>query len=215
MSRSGCTFRSANKTKCTRVDDRTRWLFSRRESTNRSNHIKDICSKARKILGLLYCRYYKYADESTLVQLYMSLVRPHREYAAPVWDPHLLKDIQLLEDTQKFACRMCNKSWNAGYDELLQMSHLPSLSDRRLYLRPRVCSVFKIIHKLCYFPPLFSVRESRSHINRPNLLKQPFARTNSYFSFVPRSVSQWNRLPVSVVSSLSLPVFKESLRQLL
>ena len=84
-----------------------------------SNHIKDICSKARKILGLLYRRYYQYADESTLLQLYMSLVRPHLEYAAPVWDPHLQKDIQLLEDTQKFACRMCNKSWNAGYDELL------------------------------------------------------------------------------------------------
>jgi len=39
-----------------------------------SNHIKDICSKARKILGLLYRRYYQYADESTLLQLYMSLV---------------------------------------------------------------------------------------------------------------------------------------------
>ena len=124
------------------------------------------------------------------------------------------KDIQLLEDTQKFACRMCNKSWNAGYDELLEMSHLPSLSDRRLYLR--LYSVFKIIHQLCYFLPLFSVRESRSYINRPYMLKQPFARTNSYFySFVPRSVSQWNRLPVFVVSSPSLSVFKESLRQLL
>jgi len=45
-------------------------------------------------------------------------------------------------DTQKFACRMCSKSWNAGYDELLEMSHLPSLSDRRLYLK--LCSVIKI-----------------------------------------------------------------------
>jgi len=98
--------------------------------------------------------------------------------------------------------------------ELLEMSHLPSLSDRRLYLKP--CSVLKIIRTLCYFPPLFSVRETRSHINRPYLLKQPFARTNFYiYSFVPHSVSQWNGLPISVVSSPSLSVFKESLRQVL
>jgi len=35
---------------------------------------------------------------------------------------------------------MCNKYWNAGYHELLEMSHLPSLSDRRFYFT--LCSVF-------------------------------------------------------------------------
>jgi len=73
----------------------------------------------------------------------MSLVRPHLKCAAPVWDPHLQKDIQLLEDTQKFACRMCNMSSNAGYNELLEMSHLPSSSDHRLYLK--LCSVLKVL----------------------------------------------------------------------
>jgi len=92
----------------------------------------------------------------------MSLVQPHLEYAAPVWDPHLQKAIQLLEDTQKFACRMCNnKSWNAGYDELLEMSHLPSLSDHRLYLR--LCSVFKIIHTLCYTFHQYSLSGRAGH----------------------------------------------------
>jgi len=36
--------------------------------------------------------------------------------------------------------RMWNKYWNAGYDELLEMSCLPSLSDRRFYLN--LCSLF-------------------------------------------------------------------------
>ena len=47
-----------------------------------------------------------YIDDTTntqtvtldLLQLYLSLVRPHTEYAAPVWDPHLLSDINSLEN---------------------------------------------------------------------------------------------------------------------
>ena len=35
---------------------------------------------------------------------------------------------------------MCNKYWNAGYDELLEMSSLPSLSDRRFTLPSVLCS---------------------------------------------------------------------------
>jgi len=32
---------------------------------------------------------------------YISLVRPTLEYAAPVWDPHLAKDINKLENIQR------------------------------------------------------------------------------------------------------------------
>ena len=35
-----------------------------------------------------------------------SLVRPHLEYACPVWAPHLTKDIQAVESVQAFACKM-------------------------------------------------------------------------------------------------------------
>ena len=44
------------------------------------------------------------------------------EYAAQVWDPHLKKDQDLLESTQKFACKMITKNWDKGYDELLYMT---------------------------------------------------------------------------------------------
>ena len=57
-----------------------------------SAHITSICSKAKKVLGLIYRRFYGSADQSTLKQLYLSLVRPHLEYACQVWDPHLVKD---------------------------------------------------------------------------------------------------------------------------
>ena len=37
--------------------------------------------KARRILGLLYRRFYGQASQDSLKQLYPSLVRPHLEYA--------------------------------------------------------------------------------------------------------------------------------------
>ena len=39
----------------------------------------------------------------------ISLVHPHLEYASPVWNPHLQKNINTLEDVQKFPLRMCSK----------------------------------------------------------------------------------------------------------
>ena len=47
--------------------------------------------EAMKVLGLLYRRFYGYADSESLKQLYLTLVRPHLDYnyACQVWDPHL------------------------------------------------------------------------------------------------------------------------------
>ena len=92
-----------------------------------TTHINNICSKARRILGLVYRRFYGHSDVGTLHQLYVSLVRPHLEYAAHVWSPYLQKDIAMIEKTltQQFESRICTKNWDAGYHELLDMLDLP------------------------------------------------------------------------------------------
>ena len=58
-----------------------------------SEHISEICTKAQQILGLLYRQLYNNGDPATLRQLYISLVRPHLEYASQVWDPYLQGDV--------------------------------------------------------------------------------------------------------------------------
>ena len=54
-------------------------------------HILEICSKAKKILGLVYRDFYNYSSFDTLKQLYLSLAHLHLEYAAQLWDPYTLK----------------------------------------------------------------------------------------------------------------------------
>ena len=74
-----------------------------------TQHIESICAKARRLLGLLYRRFYQQSQPETLLRLYISLVRPHLEYASPVWSPYTIKDIMLLENIQKFGCKLCTK----------------------------------------------------------------------------------------------------------
>ena len=115
-----------------------------------SAHISKICIKTRKLIGLLYRRFHKYSSSDTLLKLYVSFIRPHLEYAAASWDLFLKKDIELIEDVQKFALRVCLKSWSATYTELLEQSNLPSLQTRRQHAK--LCHLFKIINEATFFP---------------------------------------------------------------
>jgi len=62
------------------------------------------------------------------------LVRPHLEYAAPVWGPSTANNINMLEDTQKFALRICTRQWNMGYQAVeYGLSGLTRTNQLQLY----------------------------------------------------------------------------------
>ena len=85
-----------------------------------------------------------------VIQMYTSLVRPHVEYAAPLWDPYLIHDIHSIVSVQKFALRVCFKRWDYGYPELLVAFNLPSLENRQTYLK--LYHLYNILHDPCYIP---------------------------------------------------------------
>ena len=70
-----------------------------------SEHIRATTAKANSVIGMLknafVCR-----DVDIWIKLYVSLVRPHLEYAVSVWKPRLRRDINALERVQKRALRI-------------------------------------------------------------------------------------------------------------
>ena len=172
-----------------------------------SPHIDAVCTKARQLLGLLYRRFYGLIDTKGMTELYRALIRPHLEYAVPVWAPHLAKDIDKLEKVQKFGLKICLKSWDNDYYDLLELADLPTLENRRMYLKLSV--LYKIYYGHFYFPPgiLLPYRGRHSSPNSP-CLHVPSARTNAYHnSFFPSTIRIWNQLP-SWAHAESLNLFK-------
>ena len=99
------------------------WLTS---TLSWSLHVAETCKKARRQLGFLYRKFYRNANNSTLLQLYLAYVRPHLEYAAAVWDPHQQGHINSLERVQKLALKMCTKDWNTDYNSLMETCNVPA-----------------------------------------------------------------------------------------
>ena len=110
--------------------------------------------------------------------------------------------INMIEDAEKFAMKVVTRRWNAGCQEVLNMVNIPSIESRRL--QSSMCTLYKIVHGLCYFPPdIVSLRPSFSQrSNRQFLLHQPFARTNAFHSsFVPHATNIWDTLPERLITS--------------
>jgi len=84
-----------------------------------------------------------------MILLTVAFVRPHLEYASPVWNPSTRKQIKMLEDVEKFAMKVATRRWDTGYQDVLNMANVPSLSPEgynplcahciRLYM---VCATF-------------------------------------------------------------------------
>ena len=83
-----------------------------------SPHVDFISTKNRKLLGVLYGRFYAVSEPDSLLEIYKTQIRPHLEYAAQVWDPYLSKDIHQLESIQKFALKLCTKQWGSNYEDI-------------------------------------------------------------------------------------------------
>ena len=82
-----------------------------------------------------------------LKQLYVTFICPNPD----VWDPHLSKDKQELESVQQCACKVCTKSWNDAYSDMLCTLNIPhALSERRKLLK--MYHLCKIVHGVVDFP---------------------------------------------------------------
>ena len=61
-----------------------------------SKQVCSVVSKARRILGMIYHKFYRFCGTSTLLRLYKAYVKPHLDYCSFVWDPPLVKEQEAL-----------------------------------------------------------------------------------------------------------------------
>ena len=100
-------------------------------------------NKANAVMGMIR-RTFSFLDCHLFKKLYTTFVRPHLEYAHPVWSPHLLKHISIIENVQKRATKLVDGLHNYSYSERLRKLDLPTL----LYRRERgdMLEVYKQFH---------------------------------------------------------------------
>ena len=178
-------------------------------------HISEITCKATKTLGFLR-RNLALAPRHTKEVAYKTLVRPQLEYAAPIWHPYNDTQTVKVEKVQKTAARWTCRRWrnSSSVGDMLDELEWPSLQSRRE--RSSLTFFYKIhsgtvsLDKDKYLTPAPNLRRTRaSHeLQYTRQFAYSDALKNSFF---PRTISVWNSLPSSVVSSKTTEEFKASI----
>ena len=184
-------------------------------------HIETIAAKANRILGMLV-KTFANRDVDIWKKLYVSLVRPHLEFASTVWSPYLLGDIEMLEKVQERASKIPLVLRDLPYEERLKVWGISSLRERRI--RGDLIQMYKsrnALEDIDWFtgPTLAPATQTRSASrNEARLLRETFPMkmqndfchsvTVRHEFFLNRVVGHWNNLVSSQIMAPSLNSFK-------
>ena len=115
-----------------------------------------------------------------------------------MWNPYLKGEIADIERVQKFALRVCLKSWDplTSYNDLLTAANLPPLQNRRD--QSSICHLFKIVNGLTDFPNA-PIKQYEFHYNSRSahsaaLSAPSFCTSYHQNSFFPSTIAKWNNL---------------------
>ena len=185
-----------------------------------NKHISSVSSKANQTLGFLK-RNIKIGSQTIKERAYRSLVQvvlPKLEYCSTVWDPKsTTKDkvgdlsnhrlVHQLEMVQRRAARWVTNRYHntSSVTDMLHDLEWRSLEQRRA--DSRLCMLYKIRNNLVAInEDDYLTRGSGRRKHQYHQLRADKDYTR--FSFFPRTVVQWNQLPVDTCLAESLDSFK-------
>ena len=141
----------------------------------------------------------------------MSMVRPTVEFASCVWDPHERVDINKIEMVHRRGARFVKNRYHnrSSVTDLLLDLKWKSLETRRK--ESRLTMMYKIVNQQVAV-------DSDKHLMKPQKQSRS-ANTNSYVvpyasitsrqqSFFPRTMRDWNQLPLSIKKAGSVSALK-------
>ena len=173
-------------------------------------HISNAVSKATRVLAVTR-RTFDYMDATTFKYIFKGLVRPHLEYAAPIWSPHLEYLKERLENVQRRATKMVPGLSDLSYPERLRALKLPTLAYRRT--RGDMIQVYKILNGKYddALPHMFTLSHNKDKgLDRHSL--DLFLRGSNKdigkYSFKSRVHKMWNNLPEEVATAKDVLAFE-------
>jgi hypothetical protein len=181
-------------------------------------HISNITSKAN-IISYNIIRSFSTSNILLFSNLYKTYIRPILEYNTVIWTPHLIGDINRVENIQRkftrLACQKLNLTFSC-YQDRLKLMNIETLEIRRVKFD--LIYMYKILNNLV---DISFQKHFKSHIasNYYNLrghnikLEQPPYSGSSVRDtfFCERVISLWNSLPQKMVKSTNLISFRTEL----
>ena len=168
-----------------------------------------ISNKSTKVLNFIKLNLYN-CPPDTKRTAYLALVRPIMEYAAPVCDPYYNIDTYKLEKVQRRAARwiLFEYSRTISVTSLLSTLNIPTLQQRRQ--SSRLTLFYKIINNSLPISISAHYQRTQFHTRQHHLnhFILPQATLNTYkYSFYPRTIKDWNNLPINVIESRDIDKF--------
>ena len=153
-------------------------------------------------------------DRQTLMTIFNSLIRPKLEYCCEVWHPHLIKDINMVEQVQRmFTSRISGMKDVNYWDRLCELGIL-SLQRRRE--RIMILHLWKILNGINPNTVNMDFKlHSRSGSIKATIKPLPRIRgrilTSFEQSFTIKAAKLWNVLPAKLTNVTSLDLFRREL----
>ena len=149
--------------------------------------------------------------------LYNSQVKPHLEYANPLWNPYQIKQKEALENVQRQVTCQIPSLKGLSYKGHLKKMDLYTLAYR--WARGDMIEVFKIITGIYDWvaaPTLLRADTANPPTTWGNLFKLEVKRAegghNLRHNFIKMCVSKmWNKLPEEVITAPTIDAFKRLL----
>ena len=137
------------------------------------------------------------------------MVRPTLEYASTVWDPFEEQDKSPLEMVQRRAARYAFGNYfettPGVVTNMITQLGWNSLEERRR--RNRLVMLYKIKHSLVGIDHESYLRNTDPRTRGQKLLQDQDFHRAMFYSFFPRTTSDWNQLPTSTTAAPTLEVF--------
>ena len=166
-------------------------------------HISKAIGKANRVLAVTR-RTFDTIDATTFKYIFKGLVRPHLEYAAPIWSPHDDNLKEQIENVQRRATKLIPAISHLDYPDRLKALKMPTLAYRRV--RGDMIQVYKLLNgkydtSLPQFLTLSHNKEKGLNRHNLDLYLHNCSKDIKKYCFASRVHRLWNSLPEELVNA--------------